>query len=61
MEHFNNIKDLVKNWKRRKRTGETYIIEANTNYLLSSSLHRSKDPEGEFKRIENMVVGVLNK
>lgn len=61
MEHFNNIKDLVKKLKKEeKRTGETYYYRGQTqNWPLSSSLHRSKDPEGEFKRTENMVVGLL--
>lgn len=61
MEHFNNIKDLVKKLKKEeKRTGETYYYRGQTqNWPLSTSLLRSKDPKTEFDRTQDMVAGLL--
>lgn len=61
MEHFNNIKDLVKKLKKEeKRTGETYYYRGQTqNWPLSTSLLRSKDPKRELDRTQDMVAGLL--
>ena len=61
MEHFNNIKDLVKKLKKEeKRTGETYSYRGQTqNWPLSTSLLRSKYLQREIERTKDMVAGLL--